>query len=52
MATMEPIIPSNGPAIEKSNIACKFLGGSLKLVVTLVTPVMIEGTNVGKVGLI
>jgi hypothetical protein len=51
-AAIEASIPKSGPAEEKSNIACLFLGGSLKLVTVLVTPVMMDGTNVGKVGLI
>lgn len=51
-ANSDAIIPVSGPATEKSNMDCKFFGGSLKEVTVVVTPVMMDGTKVGKVGLI
>jgi len=48
-ATTEAPAPASGPAIETSNIASLFFGGSLNCVTTLVTPVIIEGTKVGNV---
>jgi len=47
IANVETSIPTNGPAIEISNMACLFLGSSLNVVMELVIPVTIDGTNVG-----
>jgi hypothetical protein len=47
IAAAEATIPVSGPATEKSNICCLFLGGVLKVVTVLVTPVRTEGTKVG-----
>ena len=47
IAITEAKSPTRGPAIEKSNIACLFLGGSLNVVTVLVVPVIKDGTNVG-----
>mmetsp|Transcript_25796 Transcript_25796/g.48808 ORF Transcript_25796/g.48808 Transcript_25796/m.48808 type:complete len:203 (-) Transcript_25796:1032-1640(-) len=52
IAAMDATIPTSGPATEKSNMACRFFGGSLNVVTVVVTPVIMDGTKVGNVGLI